>query len=362
MSAYERFGEHPPSADAFDLASRLAAQSGQSLAAFIAGGDALSALGDALRKANSPLRMHGRRVEEMFGYVAAVLGASVALKREDAGPLIAPEGTSITIPDWRVVLPKGREILVEVKNCHHRDPARKIRLEIDYLRRLNTYGEVFQRPVFVAVYWSRWHLWTLHPVSELIDANTQSIPFCMLNAVPASHMRLLGDVSLATVHPLVLRFVVDAERVADDDAKSLYQMMIRNVEMFARSKKIQTKGEKDIAWYFMLNGRWSEEGPTPIMSGGEVKAIEFVFRPDEPDQAHDVAIVAAASTMASIHFNSLTTQNGEITSFRPRRIRDHPYPKPKSQYSGTVLPIWRFIMQPSPLKDWGLHASSLKDC
>lgn len=348
-SGYERLGEHPLSADAFDLASRLAAQSGRSLADFISGGDATRALDEALRKANSPTRIHGRRAEEMFGYVVAVLGAATALKREDAGPVIVVEGTSVVVPDYRIVLPGEREILVEVKNCHHEDPRRPVRLEEGYLRRVSTYGEIFQRPVFIAVYWSRWQLWTLHPVTELLEAVSRDVSLCMLNAVPASHMRIVGDVSLATVYPLVLRLVVDSDRISGTDAESTHRMVIRDVQLFAGGKEIEDKTEKDIAFYFMMNGRWHEEGPTAIMDGSEGKAIEFVSSPEDPDLNPDFAIISSASTLASVHFNALTTQDGEVCRLHIRRIGQHPFPRADSQYASSALPIWRFIMQPSPI-------------
>jgi hypothetical protein len=352
MSGYERLGEHPPSADAFDLVSRLAGESGRSLSDFISGGDAIRALDEALRTTNSPTRIYGRRAEEMFGYVVAVLGAASALKREDSGPVIVPEGTSIAVPDYRIVLPDEKEILVEVKNCHLEDPHKPIRLEEAYLRKLVTYGEIFQRPVFVAVYWSRWYVWTLHPVADLLDALARGISLTFLNVLPASHMRVVGDVSLATIYPLMLRLVVDSERVAGTDSESTHHMVIRDVHIFAAGKEIQDKIEKNMAFYLMLNGRWSEEDPKAIMEDGQVSAIEFVCNPEEQDSELNFAIVASASTLASVQFNSLTTTDGEVSRLHVRRISQHPFPKADSQYANSVLPIWRLIMQPSPIKEW----------
>lgn len=41
------------------------------------------------RSKDNPIVIHGRRIEAMFGYVAASLGGCIAIKREDAGEIFA---------------------------------------------------------------------------------------------------------------------------------------------------------------------------------------------------------------------------------------------------------------------------------
>lgn len=56
--------------------------------------------------------------------------------------------------------------------------------------------------------------------------------------------------------------------------------------------------------------------------------------------------------MASLHFNTLTTEDGEVSRLHVQRNAQHPLSRANSQYSSSVLPLWRFVMQPSLIKTW----------
>ena len=73
---------------------------------------------DIVRKAalqESPAtRLHGRRIEAMFGYVAAAMGRCSLVKKEDSRPAFAGH-PDMQIPDYRLVTDDGQQFLVEVK-------------------------------------------------------------------------------------------------------------------------------------------------------------------------------------------------------------------------------------------------------
>lgn len=92
----------------------------------------------ALSDAETPTMLHGRRVEAMFSYVVASLGNCILLKKEDSGDLFTTD-TTIEIPDYRLVLNSGEQILVEVKNCHPKQLGGCFRLKCSYLEGLKRY-------------------------------------------------------------------------------------------------------------------------------------------------------------------------------------------------------------------------------
>jgi Holliday junction resolvase len=109
-------------------------------------------------KANqsNDILLYGRRTEAMFSYVAAALGECDLIKTEDSGRVIAAN-TAIAIPDYRLFLKGGRQMLVEVKNKH----GERLVLRKAYVDRLTTYARLTQCDLKIAVYWSQHNRWSL---------------------------------------------------------------------------------------------------------------------------------------------------------------------------------------------------------
>jgi len=80
---------------------------------------------------DNPIIIHGRRIESMFEYLAASLGKSVLIKREDSGEICSLD-PRIRPPDFRIVLDDGTNIFVEVKNCYKKDPNYRFPLKRSY--------------------------------------------------------------------------------------------------------------------------------------------------------------------------------------------------------------------------------------
>src|SRR5207237_10049330 len=68
--------------------------------------------------------LHALRTQSMFEALLVSLGAVELLKQEDAGEIYAFDET-LEVPDFRLVLRDGSQLLVEVKNFYQTNNARK---------------------------------------------------------------------------------------------------------------------------------------------------------------------------------------------------------------------------------------------
>jgi hypothetical protein len=347
MSPLDRRDDHPLTSDIFQLLVRLAQQRGEHLEALLSDKTDATAIQELLWQARSPIRLHGRRVEEMFVYVVASLGHVRVIKREDCGELVAEDAVDLKIPDFRLLLNHDREILVEVKNVYEAVPNAPLRMHVSYLRRLQNYARLFGRPLYVAVHWSKWRLWSLHAIERLIAiSENDRVSLRLTDAIAISEMRMIGDMMLGTVYPLTLRIVVDSEAVKKHGSATTYRMTIRDVEFCAKGIRLTRERDKQIAWGLMLHGRWREEEPVPIMDNDVPKAIEFHFRPEEMEPDESFAIVSSLSSLASVQFNELTVDSRGVSRLRPDTLPIPPYPSVGEEFASESLPLWRFILRP----------------
>ena len=94
-----------------------------SQAAFI---DEISKSLDENRK--NEICVHGFRTEEMFAYVAAGLGRCKLIVKEDAGTFYSRE-EALHRPDFRVYIHDNKQLLIEVKNHHPKNPIAPVRFK-----------------------------------------------------------------------------------------------------------------------------------------------------------------------------------------------------------------------------------------
>ena len=113
--AFRRLPSAPLAADAFKLLSRLAEEERIPLETSINGTNVGEVMQELLKGTRQPIRLYGKRAEEMFAYVVAALGVVKAIKREETDDLIVRVGEDLTVPDFRLVMPRRGNILVEVK-------------------------------------------------------------------------------------------------------------------------------------------------------------------------------------------------------------------------------------------------------
>lgn len=82
----------------------------------------MASFGELLKASQSnDMLVHGKRVEALFGNLAAGLGGCKFIKSEDAGESFAADA-DIQPPDYKLILNDGTHIFVEVKNCNQREP------------------------------------------------------------------------------------------------------------------------------------------------------------------------------------------------------------------------------------------------
>lgn len=349
MPLFRRHGEHPPESDAFQLLARLAEKKNIHLSDPTASEALLAAGEEMLAAARAPHRLHGQRAEEMFRYVVAGIGAARAIKGEDAGEVLADDDEELSTPDFRIILLNGDELLVEVKNFNDPSGRKPYRCSESYLRRLARYGQLFNRPIYLAVYWLAWRQWTMHKVEDLlamVDKGRLKLRF--IDALPRSEMAVLGDFSIATKYPLSLRLVVDAELVGRRETESTYHMVITGVELRCAGTQLLSARDKEIAYGLMVYGRWKEADEPEVITGdGSVKAIEFVFAPEEPHPGQGFEIVASVSRLISSYFDHLTVDEHGVRRLHPGPLPASPYPRVGEEYKSKELPLWMFIQSPS---------------
>ena len=171
---YRRYPPTPVAAEASRFLLHLLEEAGLDLS--VRSPDIQDLARSALDQARAPHRLHGKRTEEMFAYMVVALGAVRALKREETDGLIVGNEDDVAIPDFRLLIHNRPEILVEVKNFNEKLPSRHRTLKLKYLKRLAAYGRLFDRPVYLGVYWAPWRTWTLHPVDELCSSARRDSP------------------------------------------------------------------------------------------------------------------------------------------------------------------------------------------
>lgn len=304
----------------------------------------------ALNRANTtPIILHGRRAEAMFGFVVASLHGCKLIRQEDVGDVYSADDT-IATPDYRLVLNSGEEFFVEVKNCNNTNPERPIRFRSDYISALERYAAIFGTSVKVAIYWSRWHIWTLISVQHLpVVGNDRAVN--LLKALQINEMASLGDFSIGTLPPLKIRILTDPTKphaVSEfSPASSDIEFTIGEVKFYCGESRIEDAREKSIAFYLMMHGKWTEKEPVADIQDGELKAIDFVKVPDEFNAGQGFAIVGEVSSMISDAYADLTVGGGGIHRLTPPLEPGSLGIVIDPNYKGTHLPLWRIHLKPN---------------
>jgi Holliday junction resolvase len=292
-----------------------------------------------------PTVLHGRRVESMFEYVAASLGKCTLIKREDAGEVCSTD-TRIQPPDFRLVLDGGRQLFIEVKNCHRPDPNHRVSLTAAYLDSLNRYARIFGCELLVAIFWSRWKNWTLVRPEDFVRPDGSS-SICLLEAMQVNRMEMLGDVMVGTTPPLALRIVADPHRPrrVDDSGRGI--CTIESIEFYCNGQRIADRYERELTFYFMLNSDWGTDGPHAEIVDNELVYIEYLSKPEEAVPNQNFQYLGFLSSMISRHYNGLTTVDGAVVRLSPVADPGALGILIPSEYKGEQLPLWRLQCQSS---------------
>lgn len=264
----------------------------------------------------SPIAIHGRRVETMFGYMATALGACTLVKREDAGSLFFPDGEMVLLPDYRLKLMNGSAILVEVKNFHQEDPKKPFKIRRKDLERLTRYSELCNCKFRLAIYWSKWRLWSLVAGDDLQGSGSHC-SIDLLRALKLNRMGELGDLTVGTTAPLTLRVETDPTQARKVHDSGHVAFTIGNVRIFAGGTEITDDREQEFALYLYRYGDWVEGEPTLRIGGGELISIDFSVSPAEPVPGQGFDLLGPMSRMISNRYNELTTSEGTVSRLSP---------------------------------------------
>lgn len=338
----KRIKRSPERFEVLDLFARLSREQGLDIAKESAPADFARLLGTAIRSLRgNEIAIHGRRIQEMFSFVAASLGKTALVKGEDAGDIITSED-DLLAPDYRLILVDKTQFLVEVKNNHTADPKSPLRLSPQYIDRLKRYGDLMALRVFVGVYWSRWNLWTLTPVDEIPPDG-----LTLLSGSLRNHMSLLGDQVIGTTPPLVLRIVADPTMPRKRDSDGLCKIRIGAVEFLCAGTQITDSVERTLAFQFILFGDWPEADTDVQLDGDDVIHFDMIFAPEETAPDQNFQVIGHLSSMISRRFQLITTKGRTITALSPSAEPGSLGVAIPEDYRGTAFPLWRLVVSPS---------------
>jgi len=311
------------------------------------GGQFIEQLAVALKThRETPTVVHGFRIQTMFAYVAAALGGCRIITEEDAGDLFV-ESPNFKRPDFRMLTTAGREIFVEVKNFDQQEePMADFVLKSDYLISIQRYASAFQKPLFFAIYWRRWQIWTLTPVDCFKQIGDKS-SLNLLNALKKDEMALLGDCRIGISKPLVMRFHADSTKLRSIDSSGKAQFTIGNVSFHAGGKEIANEFEQKLAWFFLNYGTWQHLELPAKIENNELIYFDVTGVCDDPNPEQEFLIIGSLSQMISRQFNSLTVGDGEILRLSPQVDPEKLGVLIPKEHKGEALGIWRFYQQSS---------------
>lgn len=289
---------------------------------------------------------HGLRVEAMFGHVAASLGQCRLIKQEDAGEIYTLE-SRLRAPDYRLVLIDGSEFFVEVKNHRPKDGFGEDSLTPEYLASVQAYAKAFGKELYFAIYWSQTKLWALVPDSAFIltgDRFVLSLP----EAMKRNQMVRLGDVMIATLPSLTLKFYSDPAKPRRVGAEGETPFTIARAEFLCGDKVLEAGKETEIAWFLLNYGRWPAEQLPAEIESGELISFGFHAAPEERTPGNDpFEIIGFLSQMISIQYNVATAADGKVDLLAPNYGPDELGIVIPKDFRSERLPLWMFQINPA---------------
>lgn len=293
--------------------------------------------------------LHGKRMESCFGQVVAGLHGCRLIKTEDTGDVIYDDD-EIELPDYRLILKDGRQILVEVKNCNQPNPKASYFLTKNYVEKLQRYCEINQIPLFFAIYYRSLRMWTLLPVTSFIERKTK-YETCALHSLGNSEMAMLGDVMIATKPPLIIELVADNTKDISINDDNYAHFVCGDVKMYCDGEEIIDHNEKNIAFYLMRFGRWECGEPEAVMTqSNTLQSVRYSFFPQSMEcfENNGFSILGNLSSMITEAFNEHTVYEQEVTAITSREEPDVFSVKIPEDYKGEVLKLWRFSFEANP--------------
>jgi hypothetical protein len=307
----------------------------------------LADMADQIEKnRTNDILIYGLRAEAMFAFVASALGRCKAIKEEDAGDLYATD-LAMKVPDFRIVTVDNREFLVEVKNWNERDPRKNYSLSHTYFSGLKQYASLFNKELFIGLFWSPQQLWILVSADDF-ERRNGSYELSLMEAIARNQMQLLGDYMIGTTPSLTLKLLSDPTKPRSVDASGMAAFTIGAVEIYAGDQRIVDDTEKNIAWFLMNYGDWPAHELPPEVVNDELVSIGFRVEPRErANPSQHFEMIGNLCAMISRQFNHVTAPDGSVAHLSPAREPDTFGVVIPVGYRGDRLPLWRFTMMPA---------------
>ncbi len=335
----------PVQFDLLDLLDAVGRTHGISIDSVDGKGRILDLVSMAALQESPATRLHGRRVEAMFGYVAAAIGRCSLVKKEDSRPAFAGN-PNLRIPDYRVVTDNGQQFLVEVKNCHSSRREPRVAFTTDYLSRLQGYAALVRTELRLAIYWSRLRMWTMVSPADL-RLYGSAWRITLREAIMQNTMAVLGDMHVGTTPPLVCRLLENPDRPPKIDANGRVNFTIRRVEIECAGQLVTERSEKNLAFQLMLFGEWPASERLSV-DDDRLLGVEYVAEPSARTPGQGFELIGTLSRMASRRYDELTAPSGRIERLAPNVLEPGTLtPAIPAGYVGQQLPLWILIQQAS---------------
>ena len=292
----------------------------------------------------NPTVLHGARTERLFEATVLSLGHFRLLKTEDIGRVHAAKTSRA--PDFRIVLEEGDQWLVEVKNVRCENPKQqRTTMSAAYLRSLQSYADAVGASLRLALYWSRWNLWTVIAPDHFWRPDG-GLAVGMMEAVMANEFARLGDMSIWTKPPLrlVLDTVTDKPRKLS--AEGLAEFIIGSARVYSGDVELIDPRDRRLAEMLFLYGEWPAVGPLAIMGDDGIAGVEFVAEPEEPsDQGFDG--IGWASRIFTRYFATRTVDGDQVIQLNGEPVPEWFAPLADWDFKRSQLPLWLFRQRPS---------------
>jgi len=305
--------------------------------------------GERLKAAqNNQMLVHGKRVEALFGNLAAGLGGCKFIKSEDAGESFAIDA-DIQPPDYRLILNDGTHIFVEVKSCNQTKPRATFFLHKENVNKIEKYGKLHGTPVYYAIYYRVINRWAMLPLNAFIEQQ-RKYATNLLHSLANNFMAMLGDLTIGTRADLVFELVTDKNQEARIDDKGEASFTIGEVKIYCDDIEVEDKFEQNLAFYIMRFGDWDcDLGEGIIESDGRLSSVRYTFTPKDiaNKNSQGFELIGSLSSMITTAFKELTVEENRVTFIdTPADINAFSIKIPED-YKGDKLPLWRFSLKPN---------------
>lgn len=243
----------------------------------------------------SDTTIYGAAAETIFEKVVATLGVCKLIKKEDCG-FYEGNADDLVIPDYRIVLGNGDNVLIEVKNCNSKNHT--IAFSKEYICKLENYANLCKTKLMIAVYWNVFNAWTLNRIEDFTD-NGDEINIPLTEAFKNTKMRMLGDLVIGLAPSL--RFRIKADKISNkiiNINSSVIEARISGIEVIYDGKTIDDPDVKTTLIFFMFYGCWNSV-ENKVLDDGELY-IDFLFKPE--NEYPNFGIIGSLSSITTRYY------------------------------------------------------------